>query len=203
MEHHRTPMTRGLAQADVARNDGLEDIPWKISVNFVADLQGEAGPTIKHCQDNSEHAQPRIQSFSNESDRLHKVRKAFESIELTLQRHEHPISSGEGINGEQTERRWTVDDYVLGAPPLSPKSVTKSVLAALKAHELDLGSDKVDIRGQKAKTYGRGLHSGLSRRLAAEEHVVDGRVAALLLDPETSSSVALWVQVDKESRVPG
>src|SRR3989441_9081551 len=73
VQHDRTPMTGRLAQADVAWDDGLEDIPRAIPVDFVTDLQREARATIKHCQDNSEYAEAGIQPLTNELNSFYKV----------------------------------------------------------------------------------------------------------------------------------
>src|SRR5712692_1112121 len=101
VEHHWTPMTGRLAQADIAWDDRLEDVPREISVNFVADLKRETGPTIKHCQDNAQHAEVGIQPFSDEFDGLYEMRQALKSVELTLKRDQHAVSGGKSNDGEQ------------------------------------------------------------------------------------------------------
>src|SRR5881628_3305071 len=50
VEHDRAPVTRRLSEENVARDDRLEDLPGEIPVNLIANLEGKAGPAVKHCQ---------------------------------------------------------------------------------------------------------------------------------------------------------
>src|SRR3989441_4805937 len=53
VQHDWTPVTGRLTQANVPRDDGLEEISGEIPVDFVADLQRETRAPIEHCQDNT------------------------------------------------------------------------------------------------------------------------------------------------------
>src|SRR3989475_13155073 len=53
VQHDRTPVTGRLTQANVPRDDGLEEISWEIPVAVVAEVQPESLGPIERCQDNN------------------------------------------------------------------------------------------------------------------------------------------------------
>ena len=126
-----------LAQADVTWDDGLEDISWEISVDFVADLQRQARAPIEHCQDNPEYGQAGIQPLTDELDGLYKVSQPLERVELALQRHQHPIGGDQRINGQQPKRRRAIDDDVLSPVTFGGECIAKPVFPTLETDELN------------------------------------------------------------------
>src|SRR5512145_200112 len=139
VQHHRSTMTGRLGEPHVTWNDSIEYLTGEISLNFLTDLQRQAGPTIKHCQDNSEHREGRIQPFLDQFDGLEKMRQPLEGVELALQWDQDPVSGREGIDCQETQGRRTVDQCVLITPGEAFQGVAQAVLPSFEAYQPDLG----------------------------------------------------------------
>ena len=113
-------------------------------MDLLADLDGHAGAAIEHGQYDPSDVETRIQSFSNELDRLQQVREPFERVELALQGNDHPIGSDKGVYREEPQGRGTVDN--------GPSVVIRGrqggfepALPLFDSHQLDLGADEIDV----------------------------------------------------------
>src|SRR5256885_17021819 len=67
--HHNGPAVAGrFRETDVAWNHGVEHLPRKVSVDLIADLEGEARTAVEHREQDPEGVESRIQVLS---DKLH------------------------------------------------------------------------------------------------------------------------------------
>src|SRR5438046_10389573 len=113
MEHDRLAMTGRLGEPHVPRYDSLENLPGEIALDLVPDLERETRPTIEHRQDDSIDPEAGIEPLPNQLHGLEQVSEPLERIELALKRNDHPIGSDQGIDGQEPERRRTIDDDVV------------------------------------------------------------------------------------------
>ncbi len=68
---HRYPVAGRLAQADVARNHGLEDVVAEVLAHLFRDLVGKTVACVEHRQQNPLDFQGGIETLPDEADRIH------------------------------------------------------------------------------------------------------------------------------------
>src|SRR5215471_10356782 len=99
VEHYRSAVAGRFREADAAWNDGVEHLPWKISIDLLADLEREARSPIEHREHKSEKIKPRIQLVADELHGfLEEMRESLERVELALQREQHSIGRDGGVD---------------------------------------------------------------------------------------------------------
>src|SRR5882672_11622687 len=203
--HHDRPAVAGsFRESDVAWDDGVEHLPWKVPIDLVADLEREARSTVEHREQDPQEVETGIQLLSNElHGLLEQMGQSLERVELALQRDEHSIRRDERVDRQQTQRRRAIDDDVVIGGRDCFERVPKSMLASLYSDELDLGSHQVDVRRQQTKAGYDGRPDCLLRRLPTQQHVIDRGVETALLDPQPGRRIALRIQVHEERRALG
>src|SRR5262249_25146965 len=186
---------RRLAEPDVTRYDRFEDLTRKVAVNLLFDLRGHARTAIEHRKDNAADPKARIQPIPDELDRLEQVGQPLESVELALQGNQHRVGGDERIDGQETERRRTVDDDPVGEASF-PNHPPESRFPLLQANELDLRADEVNVRGQDFELVDRRGPHGLLKSGCTEEEMINRRLPTGLRDPQTGRGISLRVQID-------
>src|SRR5689334_2834386 len=87
VDHDWLAMARRLGEPHVSRNHRLKDLTWKVAMDFLSYLDGEARASVEHRQDDPLDRQARIQTLTNELHGFQEVRQSLQSVELALQRH--------------------------------------------------------------------------------------------------------------------
>src|SRR4030095_8626880 len=147
VKHDRSAVAGRFRETHVAWDDGVEHLPWKVSIDLIANLEREARSAVEHREQDPEQVETGIQLLPNELHRLlEQVSKALERVELALQRDEHPIGCDQRVDRQETERRRAIDDDVVVGGRDGLESIPEPVLSPPAPYELDLGPDQVDIR---------------------------------------------------------
>src|SRR5882724_11372665 len=200
VKHHRLAVARRLRQTNVPRNDRIEDLPGKVSIDLFADLERETCPAVEHGEYDALDVEAEVQPLSHQLHRLEEVSETLERVELALERDENPIGGNQRVDRQKTERGWTIDDHVVKRRQDRLQRETEPVLALAEADQLDLCANQVDVRGEQPEAaQGRGVDSLLGR-LAPQEHVVDRGVEASLADTKPGGRVPLRIEVDEQGR---
>jgi hypothetical protein len=123
--------------------------------------------------------QLRIERRLDLLDGLQQLRQAFEREELALQRNENRVRGRHRIDGEQVERRRTVDQHVAevadagelaGVQRRDRGAQTERAVARLA--ELELEAGQIHGRRRDRKPRHRGGDDGVAQRRFANQHVV-------------------------------
>src|SRR5919108_1267652 len=86
MKHDWLTVTWRLRQPNVARNHRVEDLAREVTMDLIANLLRDTGPTVEHRQDDAFDSESRVQTLSDQLDGPEQVREPFERIELALKR---------------------------------------------------------------------------------------------------------------------
>ena len=85
MKHDRPAVARRFREAHVPWNDRVEHLPWKISVDLVADLEGEACAAVEHREHDPQQIEPGVELFPNELHGLpEQMGQSLQCVELAL-----------------------------------------------------------------------------------------------------------------------
>src|SRR5215212_9325353 len=77
------------------------------------DVGGQVGSSVKHREDEPLDRERRVQVVPDEIARGDELREALQGVVLALSRNEDRGRRRECVDGEETERRWTVDEDVV------------------------------------------------------------------------------------------
>src|ERR1051326_1524177 len=199
VEQRRLPVARALAQAHVARDDGVKQQLGKMLADLVGDLVREVVPDIEHREQDAFEMEAGVQLALDELDRLEERREPFERVVLALQRHEDGIGRGERVQREQAERRRTVEQYEIEFLLYALKNFSQARFALLERDQLDLGAGQIARRRRDEKERQLGLPQNVRQRRLADQRMIKTLPGASgALKAETRSAVPLRVDINQE-----
>ena len=131
---------------DCARNHIPADGITEVRANLLHDMIGQPRPRVVHSQDHGRDLKLGVQVASHELDIPEQLAKTFQGVVLALNRHKHLTRRCKGIDRDQPERGWAVDQHVAEVLPDRSEHSFQSKLSAEDRNELDLRSGQVDCR---------------------------------------------------------
>src|SRR5438874_3223034 len=149
------------------------------------------------------HLQIRIQARLHRLDDLEKCCDTLERVVLRLHRDDDAGRRDERVQGEETERWWTVDENV-GVPvdDVPGELVTKSHLAADRVDELNRTRRELERRRCDVDLLRLGRPDDRpERHVRVDENVRDAALDRVEVDPKADGEVRLWIEVDAEDFV--
>src|SRR5215467_13674998 len=84
VEQNRAPVAWRLSKANVARNDGGEQLRSKEGLEILHDLVGEIGTIVEHRQEHTFNLEFRITQATDVTDRFDQLGHTFECEVFTL-----------------------------------------------------------------------------------------------------------------------
>jgi hypothetical protein len=81
-----------------------------VLADLLDDLQGQARSAVVHGEDDPTDPELRVQVGADQLDVAKQLSQAFERVVLALDRDQELVGRGEGVHGEQPERRRTVNE---------------------------------------------------------------------------------------------
>ncbi len=177
----------------------MEHLLAEVIDDRLHDLPGVQGaPVVHRCEDPVD-LQTGVEPVGDLLDRLHEQRHATHREELALERDDHAVRRGEGVDGEEPERGLAVDEDDVVVVEDRTEHTGQDLLAGDLADELHLGRREVDVRGQDVDVrHGRLLDDVVHVDAALDEQVVDGDVELVGAHPEPDREGTLGVEVDHE-----
>ncbi len=136
--------------------------------------------------------------------RLQQLRQALEREELALQRHQDRIRCGHRVDGEEIERRRTVDQQIgviglgggVGVERGDRIAQPKRAIARRSQFKFETG--KIHRRCRDMQSRHRGRHHRVAQRRFADQHVIGRAAAVAAVDAETGGGVALRIEIDDQ-----
>ena len=103
-------MAWSLGQPHIPGDDGLEDLMSEEAAQISRYLFGERRSVVIHCKKHAFDLEPRVDRPSDPHMRVEELGDAFNRQILTLNRDQYRVGGSQGIQGQQVERRRTVND---------------------------------------------------------------------------------------------
>src|SRR3954466_4115265 len=107
---HGEAVARGLADADVTGDHGIEDELGEVLSDLALDVLREARSTVVHRQDHAGDRQAWVHLALDERERVEQPGQTLEGEVLGLDRHDHPVGGYEGVHGEWSKGGWAIED---------------------------------------------------------------------------------------------
>ena len=166
VDQRRLAERRRLGDPHIARDHGLVDLVAEMLAHVLGHLLGQAVAPVVHGQHHALDLQRRVEAAAHQLDGPHQLGQALQREELALQRHQHRVGRGHGVDGQQVERRRAVDQHIVVAAVRRPRSggqrVAQAERAARRLAQLQL--DAGEVGGRPAAGRGR---AGRSRTAAS------------------------------------
>ena len=165
----------------------------------IQNLPGEGQAAVVLVQKDAQDLQVRVEGFADGLDGVLNLRDAHQAKDLRLHGDNEPSGGHIGVDGEDVQSRWCVDDdeiimgfhhiQLLGEHELPPGG-----------GEFHLGGGEHDVRGENVAVFRVG--NGPLDGAGASEHVVDG-FALANVQAQGEAQIALGVQIDaQDPRAP-
>src|SRR5690606_21653963 len=199
VQHDRLAETRRLGQPYVAWDGGPVDAVAEVLLRLVRDLAREVEALVVHRQQHTVDLQARIDVTLDEADRVQELGQPLQGVELALDRDQHGVRRGEGVQRQQPERGRAVhqDEVVPLAHRL--QRAPQHQLALRSVDQLDLGADQVAARGGDVEEREvEAADEDVVDRHPLDHDVVHRRLHVGAVDADPAGRVALGVHVDDE-----
>lgn len=194
-------MTRRLAQADISRDDGLVDPIAKDRANLLDNLFSQIGSVVIHRHHDAADFQLGVQPLTDHFNRLHQLGDSLEGQVFGLDRNQDGVGSSQGVQGQQTQRRGTVDESEVVELSSRLQQLLQSVLPSVDAHQFNLGAHQIAVRRhQREVGEVRDLQLQLLEIDLFDQTVVEAGPFEVVLDPKGSGRIGLGVRVDQHRR---
>ncbi len=103
VDQHRLAERRRLRHPHIAGDDGGVDLVAEVRAHILRHLLRQAVAPVVHGQDDALQLQFGIEAAAHQLHRAHQLAEALQGEELALQRHEHRVGGGHGVDGEQVQ----------------------------------------------------------------------------------------------------
>ena len=195
VDRNRLSKTGRFGQADITRHDsGRDGIP-KVRFYFVHHLVRQIGAAVKKRQNHLPHGEVRVQPLAHPVNNGKELGDSFEGVILALQRNQHLIGGGQGIDRNQAQRRRRVNkDIVVLVGDLGERAF-QAVFAFQNPVEFHFRARQIDSRRNQVQITERCLDAGIGDGLIMDEDGVDVRTHRATVNTEAAGRVPLWVRI--------
>src|SRR5690349_956631 len=109
----------------------------------------------------------------NDLDGIEKLAQTFKSEVLALYWNNDRISRGEGIDGDQTQRRRAVNDNVVVVVLDLAESIAHFFFTAFDAYHFDFSTHEIDVRGKHVQKLQFVFYDGFVRIYSVNHTLVN------------------------------
>ena len=199
VQHNRLPKARRLGETHVARDGDREHLRPEVLRGLVRHLLREIEPRVVHREKDAIDREGWVEVSLHEFHGIEELRQALERVVLALDRNEHAVGGREHVEGQQAERRGTVDYDVLILLANVAQRAPHHRLASVLVHELDLGADQILRRRHHVET---GEVDVIEARLGewptVEQRVIQRMANTIAFDADAARRVGLGIRIDQE-----
>src|SRR5215210_8196206 len=139
--------TGRFAQPYVPGYDGVEDLLPEEGPHFLGHLMGQVRTGIEHGKEHPSDLETGVQLLPDHPDALHELGQALQRVILALYRDEDFIGGGQCVEGQQIQRRRTVEQHSVVRRQLL-QGPLELEFACQARNQLDLGPHEVDGGGR-------------------------------------------------------
>ena len=136
----RLPVARGLGQADVARDHGIEHGLGEMRPHLDRHFGGQVRPCVVHRENDALHGEVGIQVIAHEVHRSDELGQPLEGVVLALDRDQDRVRRSERIDGQEAERRGAIEEDVVEVLDEGVDEASEPAFALCDRSELDFGA---------------------------------------------------------------
>ena len=198
VKQNRLAVARSLGQPDIAWNDRLEQFVLEEFPQILGDLLRQVGTVVIHGQQNALDFERAVEGASDPLESLNQLADSLQSEILSLHRDEKTIRGDEGVQGEQIERRGTVEDDEIVEGAHFIQGFAEAESAPLHLNQLHIRPREVLMGGNDAQSLDFCGEGGFLDGGLTHEDLIGGAAGLLPADPIAARGVGLRVAVDQK-----
>ena len=181
-----------------AGDDGVGHLRAQVLAHVGRHVLGQRRAGVVHHQHHGADLQRGVQGLLDQLDVAQELAEALEGVVLALDGDQDLPHGGEGVQGEQAEGRWAVDEDVVVVVFHRGQGRAQPQLPRHGRHQLDLGAGQVQAGGgHEEVAHLAGLDAVLDGHVV-QQHVVHRGVELPDVQAEAGAGVALGIEVDDE-----
>ena len=135
VDQRRLAVAGSLRQPHVARDAGCAQLLPEEGLQLARYLLRQVGAIVEHGEHNALDRERRVQALAQAFQRVQKLADAFEREVLRLHGDEDGVGRDEGVDGQEIQRRRTVEDREGIAIADGGQGVAQAELAAILANQ--------------------------------------------------------------------
>jgi len=201
VEQAGLPVGGRLAELDVARDDGVEDV--EVGLHLVGDLVGEGVAAVEHGQHDALDAELGVEGALHAVDGGHQVGEPLERVVLALEGYDDAGGGGQGVERQEAERGGAIEHDVVVVADVRMKRVAEPGGSVGGVDQLELDGDEVLGGGDDVEEGHGGTADDGGEGHFADEDVVEGTLHRLPADAHAAGGVALGIDVHQEGALLG
>src|SRR5579883_2478145 len=145
VEVDRLAVAGRFGEADVARDDRAQQLVAEVLGQLRRDVVRQVVAHVVHGAQQALDLELRIEPRAHRLDRVEQARQAFQREVFALDRNQHAVRRGEGVDREQVQRRRAVDQDRLVLVAEREQLLLEPRLARQRVHQLELGGGEVAV----------------------------------------------------------
>src|SRR5580658_948449 len=198
IQDHRFANAGGFADLRIPVDDRIENDLVEMLSYLTDHLVTEAKPAIIHGHQDTFDGQSGIQAALYDLDRIQQFTQTFQGKKLCLDRHDHGVRSGEGVNGDQAQRRGAIDDNEIIFVLYGFQDPLEYTFAVRVVDHLDLVSYKVDMGGNDVEVGNLRFEDDIFYRNAVDHAVIEALGDIMQVEPDPRSAVGLRIGIHQQ-----
>ncbi len=169
-------VARTFAQLHVALDDGLEHQFLEVSLHLVVNLVGKAETAVVHGEQEAFDLEFRVELALDDLDGVEQFADTFKSEIFALHRDDDAVGCCQRVDGDESERRRTVDEDVVIFVADRLQECLDHLLAILEIQHLYLGTHQVDMARNDVESINVGGVDGIADICMVDDALVERAV---------------------------
>ena len=167
-----------------------------MAFHLIVNLAGKTQTAVVHRQQEALYLQLRVQFALDDLDGVQQLADSLQCEILALHRNDYGVGCRQRIDGNQTQRRAAVYQYVVVVAADRGKQVAHYFLTAVDLQHFDFGPDKVDVARDNVQPLYVGGVDGIFYVCMVYDTFVKRAVHLLDVYAQTAGCVGLRIGVN-------
>ena len=198
VEYGGKSVARGFGEFHVALDDGFEYEFLKVALHLVVDLVGEAESRVVHGEEEPFNLERRIEFLLYNLYSIEQFTDAFKGEIFTLHGDDDGVGSGQGIDGDESERRRAVNEYVVVLFVDGCEKTFEDKFAPLETQHFDFCAYEVNVGRNNVEPFDVGGVDGFVNVHSVDDTFVDGAFHLTEIHAESGRGIGLRVGIDEQ-----
>src|SRR3990167_696646 len=197
------PVARCLRQTDGTGHHILEYRSWKMRPHFGYHLARQTIAPIVEREERSHDFQIRLQIIAHQLDGTQELGKPFQRIILRLHRDDYLIGRHQTVDGEESQRRRTVDQDIIVIRADLAQDMLQAEFPILDMHHLDLRAGQILPRRNDVQAFRIRPQDDFLRCQSPNHRMIEIFFEALGIDAQARRGIALRIQIHQKNLLAG
>ena len=195
----RHAMAWRLGKADVAWDDGREDLVLEVRLELGRDLLRQGHAAIEHHPEDADDPDRGVEVRVDLADGIDEIAESFEGEVLALHRDDDAVGRTQAVEGQDGQGWRCINENEVIFVLDRLKGIAQAPFPGLQVDHLDLGAGQFAVCREDVIATNFTVDSRAADVTVANQDVVQRALKPSLVDAATHGRVALWVQIDQQN----